>query len=723
MTFLARNQNYGGDQKSYWYDIFNVSTQQVNLSAIATNGTDLYYIVPIYPSPSFQAKIFKINKSGSVIWEKSLSIGTSYFYSVISATVDSSGNLYCFFSAPPASNVIFKINSSGTLVSSYKDIYVNGYTGNNYLMGYASIKLDGSGNVVIAGGEANYNSAGIVKLDGNNFSNVIFSKGVGNNGGALTYRFYSQAIDSSGNIFTTTYYNSPAGNLFDAFIFKFDSSGNQLGGIQLSYDTALPSGYGVNAESAICLDSSGNIYHITTATDYSGTFPNYLFVTKLNSSYAVQWCKQIYQTATPPYIPGTPISPTIMPNGNLLVSTQNFNGVFNTSTGDLLFSRVTGFNGSFAANGVVFDNSLVFENGLYGISIPAIVYKLPIDGSYTGSYYDGSRYWDYGNSTSQAISAPSPTIASTSNIVTANSTISPTPVTVTLSSSSTTVTTLPISARSPTRSSSAFLVAGVYTWVAPACVTSASAVAIGAGGSGGNICNAGTGGGGGGGGGLGYKNSYSVTPGNSYTVIVGEGGCIYGTPNGGNSQVFGMTAFGGSAGSSTSGGAGGSYSGATGGGNGGNGGSAIAYSSPGGGGGAGGYTGNGGNGGTSTSPGSNGAGGGGGGGAGGCYCSYCCCGTFYIYAYCAFSGGGVGIFGSGPSGTGGVASRGNFGSYGCAYPAGNYPGYAGGGGGGSGFCCSGCGASGYSGGPGSGGAVRIIWGSGRSFPSTCTYTP
>ena len=63
----------------------------------------------------------------------------------------------------------------------------------------------------------------------------------------------------------------------------------------------------------------------------------------------------------------------------------------------------------------------------------------------------------------------------------------------------------------------AYTSAGTYTWVAPTGVTKVSAVAVGGGASG--KYN-----GSGGGGGLAYINNYSVTPGSSYTVVVGGGG-------------------------------------------------------------------------------------------------------------------------------------------------------------------------------------------------------
>jgi len=242
----------------------------------------------------------------------------------------------------------------------------------------------------------------------------------------------------------------------------------------------------------------------------------------------------------------------------------------------------------------------------------------------------------------------------------------------------------------------AYTTRGVYTWVAPASVTSVSVVAIGAGAAG-----AGNRGGttnGGGGGALAYTNNISTTPGSSYTVTVsgcngcggfsqngssfvtnpkaGNGGC------GGGLQGWGPTAGAVIAGTGFSGGSGGSgpFCG-------------NAYSLGGGGGGAGGYSGAGGTGSTACgtaffSNGTNGSGGSGGGGG------------------VAGSGGGVGILGQGSSGTAGAGaintvSNGTPGSGGC----GKFYG-AGGGGGGT---------------VGGNGAVRIIWpGTTRSFPSTNT---
>ena len=262
----------------------------------------------------------------------------------------------------------------------------------------------------------------------------------------------------------------------------------------------------------------------------------------------------------------------------------------------------------------------------------------------------------------------------------------------------------------------AFITAGTHSWTAPAGVTSVSVVAIGGGGGGGAAYWSG---GGGGGGGLGWKNNISVTPGSSYTVVVGDGGTSQNAGSGGaggesyfinNTTVSGSGGGGGIGTSGTSnqnyaGGAAGGYVG-DGGGNGGVGGTSSGDTA-GAGGGAGGYSGDGGRGSGSAGSYQNGSGGGGAGGSGG--------GNNGSNG-AAPSGGGVGIFGEGTSGgsssaggSGGTSGSANATSGGSSNTGGTY---GGGGGGQSNDSRNTPGCQGKN------GVVRILWGSGRSFPST-----
>lgn len=253
-----------------------------------------------------------------------------------------------------------------------------------------------------------------------------------------------------------------------------------------------------------------------------------------------------------------------------------------------------------------------------------------------------------------------------------------------------------------------YTTAGTYTWTVPTGVTSICVLCVGPGGA----CGAGQSGGGGGGA-LAYANAISVTPGANYTVVVGSSGSTDSSfaVQGGSTLVLAKR---GDSSVGTSGAAGGAAASCVGdakysGGAGGNHGTLNGYLYGGGGGGAAGYAGNGGAGGSGGS-GTSGSGGGGGGGAG--YPS-----SFDNYV--GRGGGGVGLQGQGSSGAGGVGSssavagQGGGGSGGTNGDVTGKGGQYGGGTGGN----YGTGQSAFS---GADGAVRIIWGPNRSFPSTNT---
>lgn len=282
-----------------------------------------------------------------------------------------------------------------------------------------------------------------------------------------------------------------------------------------------------------------------------------------------------------------------------------------------------------------------------------------------------------------------------------------------------------------------FAYAGTYSVKVPSGVTSMCMLCVGAAGSGGGTeTTGGTARGGGGGGALSYSNAVAVTPGETLTVVVGQGGAgpasgSDGNP-GGDSSVSNsggtlVLAKGGGGGTSTAAGAGGVAASGTGdtkqtGGAGGDNSADVGS----GGGGAAGYSGTGGKGGFGTTAATAGAGGGGGGGGFGTATSLGGCG-----------GGGVGLFGEGSNGgagTGGASRTGGGGGSGgtagfvsnsdAGAPNSN-TGYAVASAWGSYLPSGGCGGGGGSanddgatGGAGAVGGVSLIWGSGRSFPST-----
>jgi hypothetical protein len=239
---------------------------------------------------------------------------------------------------------------------------------------------------------------------------------------------------------------------------------------------------------------------------------------------------------------------------------------------------------------------------------------------------------------------------------------------------------------------------GTYAWTCPPGVTKVSVVCIGGGAGSANYTYTTPPGGGG----LGWKNDIQVEPGKTYTVVVGRGGDYLQAESptdssGGTSYFISTSVVYGGGGTLPTGGS----WGGDGGGFGGNGGNNC-------GGGAGGYTGNGGNG--------NNSGSGGGAAGGGSYSS--------TYGYS--SAGGTGPFGQGASGSaysyvggqggsGGENGRGGenpWSSYGHTVLDGGLYGGGSGQGGNSG--------NRYHYHRGGRGCVRIIWGTGRKFPSTGT---
>ena len=276
-----------------------------------------------------------------------------------------------------------------------------------------------------------------------------------------------------------------------------------------------------------------------------------------------------------------------------------------------------------------------------------------------------------------------------------------------------------------------FTSTGTSTFTVPSGVTSICVVCVGAGGKSG-IGNSGQAGGGGA---LAYKNNITVTPGSTGTVTVGAPGNHSG--NNGNSGGLSKFTYGNVDYAIANGGGGGNGNGSDssgnpgsggnvagnhdgGGGGGAGGGDGQNWGGPGGGG-AGGYNGAGGNGANSQAGGqgavsgqAGSGGGGGGGGKGGQSESG------------GGGGGGVGIYGLGNNGNGGGGqgqnkiggSAGNGGSGGQGGSNGSNS-LHGGSGGNFGGGHGGTQSNGSSGGPG-GGAVRIIWGFGRSFPNNAS---
>ena len=234
--------------------------------------------------------ISKLDASGNFIWAKSMGgtgpDGTS------SITVDGSGNIYTTGSFQGTVDFDPGVGTSNLITAGSNDIFISkldaagnfiwaksmgGTTGQ---VGSSSITVDGSGNVYTTGnfqgtvdfdpgtGTSNLTSAGgtdifILRLDA--AGNFSWAKSIG---GSSIDHGASIALDGSGNVYTTGYFdgtvdfdpgagtsNLTSAGSSDIFISKLDAAGN-FGWAKSMGDT------GIDRSNSIIMDKSGNVYTI-----------------------------------------------------------------------------------------------------------------------------------------------------------------------------------------------------------------------------------------------------------------------------------------------------------------------------------------------------------------------------------------------------------------------------------------------------------------------------
>ena len=276
--------------------------------------------------------VSKLDPSGNLIWAKGFGgSSTDLGYEI---AVDSTGNVYAtgyfegtsdFDPSAGAFNLtstgerdvfVLKVNPSGDL------LWAKNFGGVNTETGY-SVAVDGTGNVYTTGtfeftadfdpgaATTNLSSAGgsdvfVSKLDSS--GNLIWAKRFG---GSSDDTGRSIAVDSSGNVYTTGYFqgtvdfdpgaattNLTSAGSDDIFISQLDLSGNLIWAKRIG-------GSGVDNGNSIAIDSTGNVYttgFFSATADFdpgAATFnlttagQTDAFVSKLDPSGNLLWAKRI----------------------------------------------------------------------------------------------------------------------------------------------------------------------------------------------------------------------------------------------------------------------------------------------------------------------------------------------------------------------------------------------------------------------------------------------
>jgi len=244
---------------------------------------------------SSDAFLMKFDSSGNELW--TTQIGTSDSDASYSVAVDASGNAYISggthgdLGGPNAGSCdafLSKFDSSGNLLwttqigTSSDDVS-------------QSTVVDASGNAYISGwtkGDLGGPSAGDIDVFLSKFDssgNVLWTRQIGTDAWDASY---SVAVDASGNVYISgeTYgdLGEPNAGAADAFLSKFDSSGNELWTRQVGTTES-------HFSYSVALDASGNAYISGYTWRHRGrrSAPPDAFLSKFDSSGNELWTTQI----------------------------------------------------------------------------------------------------------------------------------------------------------------------------------------------------------------------------------------------------------------------------------------------------------------------------------------------------------------------------------------------------------------------------------------------
>jgi hypothetical protein len=249
-----------------WITQFGTPAYDVSL-AVATDGSGNAYIsgytLGDLAGPnagSYDAFLTKFDTSGNPVWSQQIgTTGSDYSQSV---TVDASGNVY--ISGYTMGDIggtnsglhdafLTKFDASGSVVWSQQI----GTAGNDTSQ---SVAVDTSGNVYITGNtygdlaRANSGSSDAFLTKFDTSGNELWSRQIGTTTGDGST---SAAIDASGNVYISGYTSGDVGGInsgdTDAFLTKFDTSGNELWSQQIGSADS-------DGSSAVAVDAAGNVY-------------------------------------------------------------------------------------------------------------------------------------------------------------------------------------------------------------------------------------------------------------------------------------------------------------------------------------------------------------------------------------------------------------------------------------------------------------------------------
>jgi len=346
--FIVKFNNKGVHQWSRELSFRDMNAVAVDLSGnVFGVGCDIY-------TGSYAAVVVKYNSSGTLQWQRKYD-NSSYQDIGFGVDADYNGNVYIGVESYGQGMFLVKYNSSGTFQWHRRiqttsgsgdfgpDVRFNNYENNVYI-GYQTHLYSG-----ISGGSMSGSSYAVVKYDHNGSRLNSYVYGTPNNdggpGGSSRNIQIRLAPGSSGDLFIGATLYSSSKSLTEMIVAKFANNGVFRWARRIGGTAAGISG-------GVAVDSSGNVYGL--GMDNQGTEAGQkLIIAKWNSSGTLQWQREL---------------------------------------------GGAGYEYNFG-NGIEVDNDgsyyLTFQSNSpqnqfgYGYNIrETIVFKLPVDGSLTGTHGD-----------------------------------------------------------------------------------------------------------------------------------------------------------------------------------------------------------------------------------------------------------------------------------------------------------------------------------------------
>lgn len=403
----------GGEKQNAFYATFVPSgTDQIYLTASYVDASsNIYFTGGLIGGASVQFVVGKLNSTGVTQWIKILSYaGGAYPYGV---KTDSGGNVYFVASAGSSGQsgaLLTKMDSSGGMVWTR---VISLRTGSGF-----KLDIDSGDNIYITGVandlKTSSDTAGLIAKY-NSSGTLVWHRYLSN--GASNENYYGVCLDGNSNVYVTGVTDQSDSG--DATLVKLDSSGN------ITWQKKFTSGTDVQLlRAATCYGS--NIYVAGYHTTASGTDAILL---KLDTSGSLLWQRRFGNNSATIFFADVAADDS----GNIYVSgVGNASGsndaiiVKYDSSGNLLWQRRIGSSSDEGFYSINSDGGSIIMAGNYRVSSfqRGMLFKLPNDGSLTGTY-NGLTYaststnntaapWSMGTNgaaaISNTISTSSPTI-------------------------------------------------------------------------------------------------------------------------------------------------------------------------------------------------------------------------------------------------------------------------------------------------------------------------